>query len=246
MPQLPQRLRVRHATELVCAALALICSGSTLAQSTEAKARGAAICGSLQNNNGPYEYRPDHYRPAPLDRVPQSEKLRIVETNHFSAGVAALVKGQTARHPGVDLDFMLREFPNHHRGLAALLKVARGGLNIAMVGLPLPAECYFDRALRFAPNDTVARLLYAQFLILRSRTEEANAEIDSAVSYAEESLLTHYNCGLMYFEAKNFEAALRQAHYVYARGFEATPLEKQLRAVGQWREAATDSAKPTN
>jgi tetratricopeptide (TPR) repeat protein len=205
---------------------------------------GEGTCGALANAFGPFEYRPDHFKAQPGDTASHADKLRIVEINHFNAGVETQLRGMTG-HVGGDLDYTLRAFPNHHRALATLLRLAERSKEQAPGGLPRPLECYFNRASRFAPNDPIVRLLYATFLIRNSRLAEARPQIDYARSLAGNNAFTHYNVGLMYADAGDWDAALAQAHRAAAMGFTRATLKQRLQKAGKWAEPpAAVAAEP--
>ena len=102
-------------------------------------------------------------------------------------------------------------------------------------------ECYYNRAVRFAPDDTVVRALYAQYLAKNGRVNEALSELDVAVPYAKDNPFSHYNIGLVYFDLGQFDKALAQAHRALELEFEKTELSDLLKGVNRWREPAKQS-----
>ena len=121
--------------------------------------------------------------------------LPVVVDNHFTAPVEALIRGQTNRIVGPDIDYTLRRFPNHPRALNAAVRLSERDQTKVENSLPLPVECYFERALRFRPKDAVPRMMYAQWLAKRKRTEEAIKNLEFvAENNAEDS------CGLLELE----------------------------------------------
>jgi tetratricopeptide (TPR) repeat protein len=191
-------------------------------------------CGSLDNGNfGPYDYR-----------IERTDKLRIVEKNHFAPQVAALVQGQSGPL-GADLDFILRASPNHHRALEALIRLRDRPETLAKSQLPRPINCYFERALRFRPDDTTARMLFVTLLLKEKRQELALKEIDKARSYGADNAFTRYNLGLLYLDAGQPDMALAEAHEALALGFPRTDLRDRLVALGRWREPAASAPSAT-
>ena len=228
----------RWSSALLCSLLAL--PGLTQAATSDAE----AACGGLANAFGPFEYRPDHYKVLPGDNLSQAEKLRMVETHHFTAAVEVQLRGITGTVGG-DLDYTLRAFPNHHRALATLLRLAERSKEPAPGGLPRPLVCYFDRATRFAPNDPIVRLLYATLLMRSGRQADARPQVDYARTLAGDNAFTHYNVGMMYVDLGDWDAALAQAHQAAAMGFARTELKTRLQRAGKWAEpvpAASASA----
>jgi tetratricopeptide (TPR) repeat protein len=152
--------------------------------------------------------------------------------------VEALVRGKSSVTIGGDLDYTLRAFPNHHRALMAAVRYGEKTHSPRPPGLGMSIECYFDRALRFRADDTVARMIYARYLASQNRPKEAADHLQMAASAAKGNALTHYNAGLIYFEMKDYENALVQAHKALELGLGSTALKDQLKSVGRWREPA--------
>jgi tetratricopeptide (TPR) repeat protein len=210
----------------------------------------ANYCGSLSNAYGPFDYRADHYIQRPGDQSPHEEKRHLVEGAHFTPRVENLIGAQSAHQigpPGADLDYTLRAFPNHHRALLAVMRYGEKFNTQQPPGLPRIVECYFERAIRFQPNDTVARSLYATFLFKSKREPEAQAQLKQAVYFAGDNAFSNYNIGLVYFDMKLYDQALAQAHKAMALGFERTQLKDLLEKAGQWKEpppAAAEAPAP--
>ena len=216
-----------RALRQVCrtAAVALACcaaSASSWAQSG---------CGPLQNAFGPFDYR-----------IEKGNSLHLVESAHFTAPVEALIKGN-AGYLGQDLDYTLRAFPNHHRALMSMMRYWEKTKSPQPSDLRYSIECYFQRALQFKPDDTTARLIYATLLGKQSRQAEAVQQVDTAEKYAKDNAFTHYNVGLVYFDLKQYDKSLAQAHIASEMGFSQTGLRDQLQAIGKWKEP---SPKPTS
>lgn len=81
------------------------------------------------------------------------DQLRIsqVESHHFDADTESLIRGITGSI-GADIDFLVRYSPNHHRGLAALVRLAIKDKTPQPAGVQIPVECYLLRGLEFAPR----------------------------------------------------------------------------------------------
>lgn len=209
-------------------------------------------CGSLSNSFGPFDYRPDKYKAAPGDNEPHANKRFLVESAHFRPEMEALIRGrENTQDIGIQFDYTLRAFPNHHRALIATMRLAEKLKADPPQNMRYVVECWFERALRLAPDDTIARLIYVSFLIKKNRTKDAKAQLEIAQSTAEDNPLTQYNIGMMYFELKNYEKALSQAHKAYAAGVAAPDLKTRLQGVGQWRDAdsgvaAEPASSPTS
>lgn len=120
------------------------------------------MCGPLHNSFGPYDFR----------TIPMSQKA-LVEGAHFPPAVESLRQGHRSQYVGGDIDYTLRAIPNHPRALQAMVRLGKKERKAQPAGARYPTECYFDRALRFAPDDPWPKILYAIFLIDNNRKKEA-------------------------------------------------------------------------
>lgn len=212
-------LRTRHFGTLAALSGLLVGlaggSPAALAQVT------AAACGPLQNAIGPWDYRSERGHP-----------LEIVERVHFTP----MMETNPNSHAAKDLDYTLRAFPNHHRALLAVDRYGQRTKSAQPPGLPRPVECYYERAVRWRPDDAVVRMLYAQYLYRNERAPEARQHLESAVAGAGDNVLTLYNAGLVYAEGKDYAPALALAHRAQAMGMQRLELRQKLETAGQWRE----------
>lgn len=185
------------------------------------------VCGPLKFNNtyGPYDYRKD------------KDKLPIVENAHFTPRVEALLRGESGQI-GSELDYVLITFPNHHRALIAMVKWGERLKTSKPPGARYDIDCYFDRALRFAADDVVPRMLYARYLHAVKRTDEAVALLERTATIAGDNGFSHYNIGLFYMEMGQPDRALMQAHRAATLGFERPELRQQLERAGKWQDPA--------
>lgn len=208
----------------------LIPSGRALAQHGSAAGGEYHVCGSLQNPYGPYDYRKDR------------DKLQVVENFHFGPLTEALIRPMEHQVFGGDFDYTLRASPNHHRALISLARYAERVKLTKLVGSRYPVECYFDRAIRFAPDDLIVRMIYAGHLGRTNRTPEAIVQLDFVSAKAGDSATTHFNAGLNYFDIKEYDKALARAHDAQRLGLQRNELRDALVRAGQWRDAAPIAA----
>lgn len=214
---------------LIAALAAAASCASALAQVS------AAGCGDLANAFGPFDYRPDRFKPT--DSMDYHQRMRLVEGTHFTPKIEALAGGESGPI-GVELDYTLRVFPNHHRALLAVMRFGEKMNSPQPQSLPRAVECYFERAVRFQPDDTVARLLYVTFLSQKKRKPEAMAQIEHARFYAGDNAFTHFNIGLLLLELNEPNQALVYAHRAMALGLARTELKDKLVALGRWQDPA--------
>jgi tetratricopeptide (TPR) repeat protein len=181
-------------------------------------------CGSLEAAYGPYDYR--------LER---DGRLRVVERFHFAPEVEGLVNGQSGTI-GDDLNYVLMTSPNHHRALLAAVRYADRLKTTQAPGMKYSIDCYFDRAIRFQPDDTVVRELFAQYLGKSGHVQQARDQLGAASQYAKDNAISHYNIGLIYFELKDYDHALAQAQIAAADGYLRPELRTLLQGVGMWQD----------
>jgi hypothetical protein len=187
-----------------------------------------APCGNpYVNHFGPFDYR-----------TASASTRKLVEDFHFTIGVESMTRPATTMFHDManDVEYTLRVFPNHHRALITMGRLADRFKRDPPPGTNLTVECWFDRALRFRPDDTVARSLYAQFLHRRNRRDEAVLQLDLAAGEAEESALSLHNIGLVYLEFGEVDKALAQAHRAATLGLSNSRLEAMLRFRKLWAD----------
>lgn len=186
-------------------------------------AAASADCGVLAPyDGGPWDYRN------------QQEKLSTVERFHFTPNVELLIRGQSGTNIAQDLDFVLNHFPNHHRALASLARLAERQKTTQPPGAEYSVECRFIRALRFRPDDVIVQMLFASYLWQLGRQSEALRQLEQAKLAAPHDPFTQYNVGMLLLQFKHYDEALAQAHLAWQMGFTRTELRDRLKAEGKW------------
>lgn len=193
-------------------------------------------CGPLANAFGPYDYRTERNRTGRLD------PLFLVESTHFLPYIEAGIRGHSSTTAGGDLDYTLRAFPNHPRALVSMMRHAEKEKTPKPSGSRYTIECWFDRALRFQPDDTTVRMIFASYLSKNNRVPEATAQLERVEASAKDNAFTLHNIGLVYFDMKLYDKALAQAHKAMALGFEKQKLKELLEQSGHWKEPETAPA----
>jgi tetratricopeptide (TPR) repeat protein len=225
-----EEMNLHSIAALMLIGLALLAPSPSAAQTS-----GPNICGNpFVNHFGPFDYR----SATTADR-------QIVEGRHFTAGIESLTTPSTTtrREMAQDVAYTLAVFPNHHRALITMTRLADRYKIDPAPGTKMTVDCWFDRALRFRPDDTVSRALYAQFLLKKNRKEEALQQLGVAASQAKDNPFTHYNLGLLYLESGDFENASLHARRARELGAPQTQLIDQLKAAGKWVETTPSEAK---
>jgi tetratricopeptide (TPR) repeat protein len=200
----------------------------TVVVMTATTAGAKNFCGELKNAFGPFDYRA---------RSENASSFELVESAHFTDEVENGVKGNTGQIGG-DLDYTLRAIPNHRRALAALARVAVRTKSVTVSGAKYPVECYFERAMRFTPNDGGVRAEYGNYLFALGKTDMAFTAYKQAAELEPESSAINYNLGLAYFQRKAYGEARTYAKKAYALGFPLPGLKNKLAAVGKWDDKA--------
>ena len=204
--------------------LPYLLAGAVLLTSTGAHALN--YCGELKNHYGPLDYRKRG-----------QVNLEIVEGAHFTPEVEAGIKGNTS-YLGGDLDYTLRAIPNHARALATLAMVSLRDKQVKVPATKWPVECYFNRAIRFAPDDAAVRATYGSYLLSLGKTNEAVGMFTAAVELAPEDPTINYNAGLAYLKKKEYDKARQHAKKAYELGFPLPGLKNKLVEAGKWDEPA--------
>jgi hypothetical protein len=207
----------------------------TLVQA-QAQVEGVVVCAPVAI--------PRHY--GPFDYITERGRLLIVEDAHFTPDVENLRRGSTG-YLGHDLSYTLNASPNHHRALLAAMRYAMREHSDQPPHLMYPVSCYFDRATRFRPKDTVVRGLYAKYLIdFLKQKDEALRQVYFAVQNAGDNPLTHHNAGMLYFEMGEFDKAAESASRARDLGYPREDLIAKLRAINRWpADVASPAASST-
>ena len=161
--------------------------------------------------------------------------LGMVEQYHFTPDVEGLRRGTTGTIAS-DLNYTLMMFPNHHRALAAFGKLSLREKNLKPVGAKYSVGCFFDRAIRFKPNDAIVRMVYGNYLLKAGKADEATEQLRIAVDLEPENPTINYNLGLLYLKQKDYEQAKTYAKKAYELEFPLPGLKNQLKQVGKWDE----------
>lgn len=174
--------------------------------------------------HGPYDYA------APSEKARQ--QLPLVEAYHFTRVTETLGKSdRVAKHYG-NLHYTLRVFPNHHRALNTLSRLSR------LAPVPpgkrdsvMHPDCYFERAVKFRPEDPVVRLLYGIHLHMQKKLPQAQKHYEKALAIEPNYVEAHYNLGLLYFDMQHYDKAREEAKFAYERGYPLDGLKNKLSKV---------------
>jgi tetratricopeptide (TPR) repeat protein len=160
-------------------------------------------------------------------------RIRGIESNHLNSDVESLIKGQSTAHPGGDLRFILGIIPNHHRALAALMRLAlQERTELPAESGPLTTRCWLHRATVFSPTDGMVFLMHGVYLARNGLQSEAMRELEQAAKLLPDNAEVNYNLGLIYFDRKDYQTSQSYAKRAYAGGFPLPGLRRKLAAAG--------------
>ncbi|MFG6416569.1 ABC transporter permease [Roseateles sp. DC23W] len=181
-------------------------------------------CGSLENAYGPFDYRRERGR-----------LLEIVDRAHFNSDVRNLRRGQSGSLGG-DIDYTLRASPNHHLALASIAELGIRSKQRHPQALKRSIDCYFDRAMRFQPDDHLVRMLYASFLQRMNFNADALVIVESIERMPNLVGMSHFNLGMLLMDLGETERALGHAWQALEMGWPRTDLKERLQKGGKWRD----------
>jgi tetratricopeptide (TPR) repeat protein len=150
--------------------------------------------------------------------------------------VETLSRGATSVNIGHDIDFTLRAFPNHPRALMSMAKLSRREGRAKPLGANYSIECYFERAIRFRPDDPMPYMIAGVHFAQVGQRQTAISYLDRARELSNDDANLHYNLGLGYLDVGLTDKALEHARRAYAAGFPLPGLRDRLRALGAWKE----------
>jgi len=190
-------------------------------------------CGNpFQNHFGPFDYR----------TATAKQKL-AVESVHYTAEIQQMKAGGTTTNLAGDLAYTLRVFPNHHGALKTMSDWSVRTKRNPARGGHYTVECWFDRALRFRPDDAMVKMLFGVYLLQVGKSKEAVEHLEQARKEERRNANLHYNLGLAYVRLGRYGEALESAHIAYGLGFPLPGLRNQLVKAGKWRDPLAPSAQ---
>ena len=189
------------------------------------------------------------------------EKIDIVVRLHFTPYMEEVaVNGSTSRKAvtaeergggesrvAANLDYTLRAIPNHARALYAMgmfqLRL-REQSNLEATWEYKTAECYFERAIMYTPDDGQVYLAYAMFRHKQGQPELALKNYQEALQIMPNAVDAHYSVGLLYVQMKEFELARQHAWKAYEMGYPLPGLRNALQRRGEWQPVPAVTQDP--
>ncbi|THF61604.1 tetratricopeptide repeat protein [Pseudothauera rhizosphaerae] len=208
----------------------LVCGGLAVLAGAHAQEMD---CGDpfAKTSNGPYDYR-----------TTTADKRAMVEGRHFTEDVRMMRKGSSTKNLAGDIAYTLNVYPNHPQALMTMAEWSmRSGRN-PPEGTRYTVECWFERGVRFRPDDPMVRMAYGIYLFRKARHQAAVTQFEAALKNGGDSPNLRYNLGLAYFEVGDFDKALASAHSAYRGGFSLPGLRDKLKRAGRWSEPEQQTA----
>lgn len=185
------------------------------------------LCGDIKadaGNYGPFDYSNPGFR---------AQYLPIVDNRHFTPEIERLTAANTSSLAS-DIGYTLRKFPNHHRALDAMSRLAVRENSSQPVGSRYSIDCWFERAMAFQPRDGTARMIYGIHLNRIGKLDEAIEQMREGLRLQPNNPEIHYNLGLLYLQKRDYANARRYAQNAYSRGYPLPGLRDRLRQAGAW------------
>jgi tetratricopeptide (TPR) repeat protein len=102
------------------------------------------------------------------------------------------------------------------------------------VGAGYSIECFFERGMRFKPDDGMVRMVYGIYLSQSGNIKKAITQIVEADRLEPNNSNINYNLGLLYLKNKDYEKAIYHAKIAYGLGFSLPGLRDMLIKSGRW------------
>lgn len=233
---------------LVAFALILLASTRAAALDWFGNDFNGAACRGQGQAFGPYDFFDVDEPSDPQYKEGRWWEVRLIHAEPGKAAMQAQPFDQIAyNRAAAEFDYVLRAFPNHpdilySRIMLEMKRAATPGLKAYVT----PPECYLQRAEVFRPQQPHVYQLYAMYLGMLGKTDQAVEYYQRALVLDSKSAELNYNLGLAYFEKKDYGQALRYAREAYALGFPLPGLRNKLRAAGVWTDGAAQKQGSPN
>lgn len=203
---------------------------------------GAVPCENIHPNYRNRGWGPLDYNDPIQQQRQKGSGLDLVESAHFTERVRTLKSGNTSQTPGGDLSYTLWAFPNHHQALLTLIDYTLKSNSDQPPEMIYTAECYFNRAVQWRPDDAKTRIVYGIYLYKRNKIAESITQFSEAARLDPDSGNAYYNLGLAYIKNNDYEQALKAAHTAYSLGIRLEGLKNKLASAGRWKDPAPTAA----
>ena len=184
----------------------------------------------IEGKHGPFDYR----------KTTQAERT-LVEQPHFTEHYRAyqlgkrrfkISKSGIIETPAAGFGYTLWAFPNHYLSLIAVEDLGYRQKKERLDGLPLRVHCYFQRAVKFVPDDGLVRALYGYYQSRRGNAAEADWQLAQAIEIKAEDRNVLVYSAFARLELGQPEAAVELARKAYALGYNLPGLRERLARAG--------------
>lgn len=196
---------------------------------------------------GPFDYYDTRTTP--------TKAYALVESAHLGPKTQLMLRqGDKCGYWG-DLDYTLRAFPNHPKALTMMAQFLKTNVACSIAG---PAsgssstldlvdqiehggwegrtmEYYFETAIRYRPQYTETRVLYARALAGAGKHDDAVKRLQETLKQDPRSSAAHYELGVLLLAKGDKQSALQHARKAYQLGKPPAALREQLVAAGVWQ-----------
>ena len=198
-------------------------------------------CGPLwrENKYGPFDYQ----KATPSERA-------LVDGAHFDLEYDTYLKGELRSlrqrdalppaPPAGGFSYTLWAFPNHHRALAAMEDLGFRNKTERPRAAQFRIHCYFQRAVRFDPNDALVRAIYGYYYARRGKPKDAQAQLEKIDQLEPLSKDVYVYSAFAYLEMKKLDQAFTAAKRAYEMGHSQPGLRDRLRKLGAWQDSPPD------
>jgi tetratricopeptide (TPR) repeat protein len=189
-------------------------------------------CNGRNQGFGPFDYTNPNHTSAYEGRV---TKLQIVERAHFSPESENLIKPKVGSFLG-DFAYTLMAWPNHHRALLSLIRFdleVRNNIRKPQKK-ETEVECWFQRAIHFAPKDWITYSIYGHYLRKVGRFQESKSIYESALKLKSNDSKLEYAYSLLLYDMKSYKEAAEHAKKAYSNGKPPKSLKDKLIKLNVW------------
>lgn len=203
-------------------------------------------CGSM---TAPKRVPPSDYRQAPQQHRDIVEKFHFHE--HYMAYLAGKKEFQKKsdniyESPAAGFNYTLWAFPNHAQALAAMEDLGFRDKTEKPQRSELSVHCYFQRAIKFAPDDALVRTLYGYYFARRKQANEARAQfsiINPERADTDQNIQTYM--AWAYISIGDLDAAVAHATKAYRLGLGLPGLAERLAKLGRPLPSLSPNAERT-
>lgn len=180
----------------------------------------------IEGKHGPFDYR-----------SADLAARKLVEKPHFDEHYQAYRLGKKKfrkqydsiiETPAAGFGYTLWAFPNHHVALAAIENLGDKQRTDKLDGLPLRVRCYFERAVKFVPDDGLVRALYGYYYGRRGDPARAEMQISAAIDLRPDDVNVRLYTATAYLELGLPDKAVEHVEAAYALGYPFPGLRQRL------------------